>query len=72
MDNKAVGVCFCSLAVVLFLARYLTAMLYRGFAPHAWGGEDLAENVGYVSLLPWVLAVIALVAGSAYLAQKEK
>lgn len=72
MNNKAVGICFCKLAVVLFLSRYVIAMLYRGFSPRVWGAQDFSESVGYVSLLPWIFAAAALIAGIAFLAQKEK
>lgn len=72
MNNKAVGVCFCTLAAVLFLSRYIIGMLYRGFSPRVWGAQDFSESVGYVSLLPWYFAAGALIAGIVFLAQKEK
>lgn len=71
MNNRAVGVCFCAIAAVLFLARYVIAMLYGGFRQ---GGQDQSGFdmlMGFVGLLPWGFAAIALGAGIFYLVRGE-
>ena len=67
MNNRATGVCFCALAVPLFLSRFVIAMLYRGFNPTRWGADDFAEAVRFVSIGPWIAAGVALLIGAAYL-----
>ena len=71
MNNRAVGVCFCAIAAVLFVSRYVIAMMYYGFSR---GGQDQSTfdmMLGFVGPLPWVLAALALAAGTFYLVRKD-
>ena len=62
---------FCALAVVLFLSRYIIAVLYRGFDNHQWGSKDFANFMGYVGIAPWFFAAVFLAAGLYYLSRSE-
>jgi hypothetical protein len=71
MNNKAVGVSFLGIATVLFLSRYIIAMLYYGFQQ---GGQNQGEfdmMMGFVGPLPWGFAAIALGVGIFYLVRGE-
>ena len=71
MTKRTVGISFCALAVVLFLSRYIIAVLYRGFDYHQWGSQDFAAFLGYVGIAPWLFAAVFLAAGIYYLVRAE-
>jgi hypothetical protein len=73
MTKRTVGALFCSLAVVLFLARYVIALRYAGDHEHGTYSADLFNGyLGYVGVAPWIFAAGFLVAGIIYLVRAER
>ena len=71
MNNRAVGICFCAMATVLFLSRYIIAMMYYGFKQGGQSRGEFDMMLSFVGVLPWVLAAFALAAGIYYLIRKD-
>jgi hypothetical protein len=71
MTKRTAGISFCALAVVLFLSRYIIAVLYRGFDYHQWGSQDFADFLSYVGMEPWFFSAVFLAAGIYYLVRSE-
>ena len=71
MTKRTAGILLCALAVVLFLSRYIIAVLYRGFDYHQWGSENFADFLGYVGIAPWFFAAVFLAAGIYNLVRSE-
>ncbi len=74
MNRRAMAAWLYFLAVVLFLSRYVFAIWYRGSNFNVWGHDNFAQFLDYVGVMPWVLAVVCLIAGIVYavLAEREK
>ena len=66
MNNKGVGAVFCLIASILTAARYLSAAIFMS-GVSSWNSELFQVGLSYTgSLLQWA-AVVALIAGVAFL-----
>jgi hypothetical protein len=73
MTRRATAVGLLSLAVALFLSRYVFALWYRGTGQRTvWGPEDFANFLGCVGITPWVFAGGFLLAGVVYMVLAER
>lgn len=75
MSRRTMAAVLYCLAVVMFLSRYVIALWYRGSGPqHSWGPDDFAAYLGYVGIVPWVLAFGFLIVGIIYtlLAERDR
>ena len=72
MSRRTAGVVFSCLGVVLFLARYAFAIWYRGPHPTALGAVEFGRLLGYIGIMPWILAAVFFLVGLYYLAVDER
>jgi glyoxylase-like metal-dependent hydrolase (beta-lactamase superfamily II) len=72
MTNKAVGVAFLRLAVVLFMSRYVITLWYIHGQPITLGDGDLWNYLNVTGHLPWALAFIFAIAGIGYLIKSDR
>jgi hypothetical protein len=71
MTKRTAGILLCALAVVLFLSRYIIAVVYRGPNHGQWGPDDFAIFLSCVGIAPWLFAAAFLVGGIYYLVRSE-
>ncbi len=71
MSRRLTGVIFCGIAAMLYAARYLTAAVYGSGQSNTWSAQLFTALLGYVSNNLTVAAIVALVAGVAYLVWAE-
>jgi hypothetical protein len=68
MNRRAVGAVFCSLAVLLFLSRYVFALWYLGSgARGTWSATLFEGYLHYVGVAPWIMAAVFAIVGVIYL-----
>jgi hypothetical protein len=72
MTKRTLGACFCCLAAVLYLSRYVFALWYGGGGRKAWGAQLFARDLESIGSAPWVFAAAFLGAGIYYLVRAEK
>jgi hypothetical protein len=72
MSRRTAGVAFCGIAAFLFSIRYIAAAVYISNANVSeQGSEIFARWMGYIGLLPLILAGLALLIGIGYLVWSE-
>ena len=71
MSRRCAGVGLIGVAAVLYVTRYLAAALYSIGQRSSWSSEMFDAMVEYVGPRLWTWAVVALVAGVAYMVWAE-
>ena len=67
MNRRGVGVVLIAVAAFLFAARYLAAAIYGSNTTGSWDAELFHGMYGYVGSGLTTAAIVALVAGIAYI-----